>query len=143
MEKEIALEYSNGEVTVVWKPYTCMHAKYCWKELPEVFNPNARPWINMAGSSTERIVQQVKRCPSGALSYFYNDPQRETADKETAEVDIQALPGGPLMVTGNVSFTDENHNVANKSGKMSFCRCRQSKNFPYCDGSHAKVHTEN
>jgi uncharacterized Fe-S cluster protein YjdI len=73
MEKELIREYSNGEVTVVWKPYICMHAKYCWKELPEVFNPNARPWVNADGASSERIVLQVKRCPSGALSYFHNN----------------------------------------------------------------------
>ena len=75
--KEVALEYSNGEVTVVWKPYVCMHAKYCWQELPVVFNPNTRPWINMVGTSTKQIIQQVERCPSGALSYFYNNPQKE------------------------------------------------------------------
>jgi uncharacterized Fe-S cluster protein YjdI len=78
MEKEIIREYSNGEVTVVWKPAICIHAKYCWKELPEVFNTNVRPWVNVAGAPTERIVQQVKRCPSGALSYFYNDQGSHT-----------------------------------------------------------------
>ena len=140
--KEVALEYSNGEVTVVWKPYVCMHAKYCWRELPVVFNPNSRPWINMVATSTKRIIQQVKRCPSGALSYFYNDQQKEAADKSIQVVDIQALTGGPLLIDGIISITDEDFNVVEKCGKTAFCRCRRSENFPYCDGSHAKIQTE-
>lgn len=76
MDKEIIKEYTNGEVTVVWKPDTCKHSKICWSKatgLPEVFNPMIRPWINMENSTSERIVEQVKKCPSGALSYYYNN----------------------------------------------------------------------
>ena len=64
--------YSNGEVTVVWKPAMCQHSKICWKGLIQVFNPQVRPWINMDGATTERIIEQVKKCPSGALSYHLN-----------------------------------------------------------------------
>ena len=67
-----SLEYRNGELTVVWKPKTCQHATLCWKGLIEVFNPKERPWIKMDGASTERIIEQVKKCPSGALSYYLN-----------------------------------------------------------------------
>ena len=65
--------YTNGEVTVVWKPDVCIHSTFCWKGLIEVFNPKEKPWIKMDGASTERIIEQVKKCPSGALSYFLND----------------------------------------------------------------------
>jgi putative redox protein len=41
--------------------------------LPEVFNPAARKWINPNGASAERVIEQVKKCPSGALSFFYNE----------------------------------------------------------------------
>jgi uncharacterized Fe-S cluster protein YjdI len=64
--------YTNGEVTIVWKPDFCAHAAFCGRELSEVFKPKERPWINPQGASTERIITQVKRCPSGALSYFMN-----------------------------------------------------------------------
>jgi uncharacterized Fe-S cluster protein YjdI len=41
--------------------------------LPEVFKPKEKPWITTEGSTTEKIVAQVKRYPSGALSYIMND----------------------------------------------------------------------
>lgn len=74
--KDITKKYSNGEVTIVWKPSKCQHSTVCWKVttgLPEVFDPFKRPWIKPEGSSTDSIIVQVKRCPSGALSYYMND----------------------------------------------------------------------
>jgi uncharacterized Fe-S cluster protein YjdI len=61
--------YSNGEITVLWKPGMCIHSGKCVQGLGEVFNVRARPWINLSGSNTPRIIQQVEQCPSGALSY--------------------------------------------------------------------------
>jgi len=63
-----AKEYTNGEVTVVWQAEKCIHSTNCWKGLPRVFNPKARPWVNMDGSNTDTIIAQVAKCPSGALS---------------------------------------------------------------------------
>jgi len=63
-----AKEYTNGEVTVVWQAEKCIHSTNCWKGLPRVFNPKARPWVNMDGSSTDTIITQISKCPSGALS---------------------------------------------------------------------------
>lgn len=71
--------FSNGEITVVWKPGVCLHSAKCVQGLGEVFNVKTRPWINMDGSSTERIIQQVVQCPSGALSYFRNEKSSKAA----------------------------------------------------------------
>ncbi len=76
--KEVVRHYTNDEITVVWKPGVCIHSKMCWKGLIEVFNPKARPWINMDGASTERIIEQIKKCPSGALSFFVNNKESES-----------------------------------------------------------------
>lgn len=61
--------YTKGDVTITWKPDLCQHSKICWKGLLEVFDPRKSPWINMDGADTEKIIEQVKKCPSGALSY--------------------------------------------------------------------------
>ena len=63
-------EYTNGEVTIVWKPNLCIHSAMCINGLPAVFKPNEKPWINAHSASTEEIIQQVNHCPSRALSYF-------------------------------------------------------------------------
>jgi putative redox protein len=65
-------EYSNGEVTIVWKNALCKHSGNCVRGLPQVFNVRANPWINAEGATTEQIIEQVKKCPSGALSFYMN-----------------------------------------------------------------------
>ena len=71
MENEVK-RYTNGEVTVVWRPGLCTHSAICVKGLRRVFDPRRRPWVDMSGADTKTIVEQVERCPSGALSYFVN-----------------------------------------------------------------------
>ena len=67
------LHYSNGEVTVIWKPDLCTHSANCVKGLGEVFNPKLKPWIDVSKASTQKIIEQIKKCPSGALSYSINE----------------------------------------------------------------------
>ena len=70
MEKSI--KYTNGEVTVVWKPTLCQHSGNCVCGLSSVFKPKDKPWIQPDNSSSEAIITTVKTCPSGALTYFMN-----------------------------------------------------------------------
>jgi len=55
-----------------------------------------------------------------------------------AEVTIKANANGPFLVTGPVTVTDHEGNVFDIQGKETFalCRCGQSNNRPFCDGSH-------
>lgn len=71
--KSVTKEYSNGEVTVVWKNSLCIHSGNCVRGLPTVFNSKANPWIKAEGATTEQIIEQIKKCPSGALSFYLND----------------------------------------------------------------------
>jgi uncharacterized Fe-S cluster protein YjdI len=72
--------YTNGEITVIWKPGICLHSGKCVQGLAEVFNVKNRPWIDMEGASTDRIIQQVEQCPSGALSYVRNEKITKAAE---------------------------------------------------------------
>ena len=67
MEKEI--EYSNGEVTIIWQPHLCQHSGICVKLLPQVYNTQERPWVKPDNATPEQLIAQIKQCPSGALSY--------------------------------------------------------------------------
>lgn len=72
MEKEIVKHYSNGELTVVWKPHLCIHSGVCVRTLPQVYNTKEHPWIKPENAATEDLKAQINNCPSGALSYFMN-----------------------------------------------------------------------
>jgi uncharacterized Fe-S cluster protein YjdI len=134
--KNLTKEYSNGEVTVVWKPGLCIHSGVCFGGLPQVFKPREKPWINAEGASTEQIVAQVKQCPSGALSFYYNNGQVEPEER-TVGTRVVVQPNGPLVVYGSITIKDRSGVEIQKEKVTAFCRCGQSRNKPYCDGSHS------
>ncbi len=136
-EKEIIKEYSNEDITVVWKPKTCTHSKNCWKGLLQVFNPQNRPWINMDGASTERIKKQIAACPSGALSYRSN----KEGDQEALQLEtkVEALENGPLLVYGTLNITNSDGTKEKRNKTTAFCRCGASQNKPFCDGAHTEA----
>ncbi len=61
-------EYTNGEITILWKPSLCTHSGMCVKTLPQVYHPKEKPWIKMENATNEELIKQVSTCPSGALS---------------------------------------------------------------------------
>jgi len=141
MSDKTVKEYTNGEVTIVWKPDLCFHSMNCVNGLPEVFDPDARPWINAEGASTDTMIEQVRHCPSGALSYYINatgKPKKEDMKIEDEQI-VEVTPNGPLMVYGNIVVKDAEGNETKKNRVTAFCRCGASDNKPYCDGSHNKI----
>ncbi len=65
-------EYTNGEVTIVWNASRCQHSGNCVRGLPSVFKAKQKPWITPQGATTGEIVEQVQKCPSGALTFYMN-----------------------------------------------------------------------
>ncbi|MBK8497697.1 MAG: (4Fe-4S)-binding protein [Flavobacteriales bacterium] len=130
--------YTNGEVTIIWKPDLCIHSRKCWIELGAVFQPGKRPWIRADGASTEAIVSQVKQCPSGALSYRMDARTEEPlATGAIACVEVQA--DGPLLVRDACSVLHRDGRTEERARTTAFCRCGASANKPYCDGSHRRI----
>ncbi|MBN8578693.1 MAG: (4Fe-4S)-binding protein [Cytophagales bacterium] len=137
--KDITKKYTNGEVTIVWKPNQCIHSTICFKGLGQVFDPRRRPWVTPEQATTQQIVEQIKKCPSGALSYYMNSETEATELKVEAETIVETSPNGPLLVYGNVAIKDGRGSLTRKNNVTAFCRCGASGNKPFCDGSHKKI----
>lgn len=139
---DIKKKYTRGELTVVWQPQICIHSAKCWKGLLPVFDPRRKPWIDMEAAEPERIMEQVEKCPSGALSYILTEITEQEAVPEQEVVivtKVEALKNGPLLVHGTLAVTDSAGNEHHKEKTTAFCRCGASGNKPFCDGSHRKV----
>ena len=71
----------------------------------------------------------------------------EPASQETAlaitdlvgPVDILPTPDGPLRVKGAVEISSGTGRAVHRVTKAFLCRCGNSANKPFCDGSHARV----
>lgn len=132
MEKK----YTKGDITVLWKPDLCIHSGVCVAGLPQVFDPKARPWINVTQASSEEIVAQVKQCPSGALSILKKNDAMESGSSPQTTIDI--LKDGPVKIAGPVRITlsDASEQVIERD--VFLCRCGHSAKKPFCDGSHKR-----
>lgn len=147
-------QYSNDDITVFWKPDECIHSTICYKKLIEVFNPGNRPWVNIHGSTTDKIVDVVWKCPTNALTFKWNDISKnipgnyKSADQPTTQVEklgveteikpvhIEIMNDGPAVVNGNFVITHENGIKMKMANMVSFCTCGKTANQPFCDGSH-------
>lgn len=131
-------EYESEDLTVVWKPEKCIHSENCFKGLPSVFDPKARPWVNVDGAADKEIQEAIDRCPSGALSYKLKSASN-VEDEITDEQVVEVIKGGPLMVYGNINVKHHDGTQTSKHRVTAFCRCGASSNKPYCDGSHKAI----
>lgn len=131
-------EYSNGEVTITWETSKCIHSANCVNGLPSIFDNKKRPWIDAMGASTEEIVKQINKCPSGALGYYFPEKSEKSSGDVISEQLVEVMPNGPLMVYGNLQVKLPDGKIQNQSKVSAFCRCGGSQNKPFCDGSHKK-----
>jgi uncharacterized Fe-S cluster protein YjdI len=145
-------KYTNGEITVEWISDLCNHSGICINDLPAVFNILSIPWVDINGAPTEDIIRTVDDCPTGALTWHYNnaspeDPHRKAGEEaqsespkkeEPQEVSAQVvlLPDGPVVIRGNFTIKVDDKISVKKNGIVSICRCGRSQTLPWCDGSH-------
>jgi len=147
--------YKNNDITMYWTPKECVHAGICFSELISVFNPARRPWVNMEGGTTEKILDIVNRCPTNALMFKWNDESRnetETSQKmvisdspwESTEIKPVAgakmiiMQDGPAVISGDFKVIGADGDELKTMEMSSFCRCGHSGNMPFCDGAHRK-----
>ncbi|MEO8285313.1 MAG: (4Fe-4S)-binding protein [Chloroflexota bacterium] len=128
--------YSNDNIAVSWEPQLCIHFGACFRRLPQAFKPLERPWVDVNAASPEEVAATVMLCPTGALHFERLDagPQ-EAAPEETT---ITERPNGPLFVRGRVRIRRQDESVREDT-RVALCRCGQSANKPFCDGTHRRI----
>lgn len=154
-------KYNNDQITVYWKPEACIHASYCYRELIEVFDPGRRPWVDMQGAATSKIIETVNMCPTEALTWKWNDealnssvtPENTNHIKfrrpelsgitenapEEKPVLVKVMPDGPIVISGDFTVINDGVTKVISDGINSLCRCGESGHQPFCDGMHRKI----
>jgi len=120
--------YAGKKITIFDNRALCAHAGYCTDGLKEVFRYGEEPWIAPDAGAVEKVIETIRRCPSGALSYAIDGVEGK-APKGPPLVTV--LDNGPYAVTGGIELAGD----ASRE-HYTLCRCGQSKNKPLCDGSH-------
>lgn len=108
----------------------CAHVGFCGNRVTNI-------WKQVADTDDSivrlAVINEVEKCPSGALTYRLDDDGDTEPDYPTQ---IAVTADGPLWVTGGLSVTTSTGVELEPRPRMTLCRCGASKNKPLCDGSH-------
>jgi len=125
--------YDGEDVTVTWDQKRCIHAEACVQGLPDVFDPDRRPWIDPDQADADAVEAVVQQCPTGALHFIRDGTDPETPPSENR---IALFPNGPLLAKGDIEVVDADGETLLRDTRVALCRCGLSGNKPLCDGSH-------
>ncbi|MDW0167392.1 MAG: CDGSH iron-sulfur domain-containing protein [Nitrososphaeraceae archaeon] len=135
--KDQRRNYPGKEITVHDNRKICSHAAECVNNLSSVFKLGSRPWINPDASKMNDIIDVVRRCPSGALSYSIDGVEYRDPEEQRNPI-VTVLKNGPYHITGGIELIGENIQFGEGASKEHYtlCRCGASENKPFCDGAH-------
>lgn len=126
-----AVEVAKGrEITVLFEGRRCIHSRHCVLDAPSVFKANTPgEWIYPDTVRTEALVAVAHSCPSGAIRY----QRRDGGPEETAPAvnQLRIRENGPYAVHAPLKVAGHDDGF-----RATLCRCGQSRNKPWCDGSH-------
>jgi CDGSH-type Zn-finger protein/uncharacterized Fe-S cluster protein YjdI len=135
--KEKVRRYTGEKAAVTYDAVRCIHAAECVHGLPEVFDPERKPWILPDQAGPDALLRVVVACPTGALHFERADggPAESAPEGNTATV----AADGPVYVHGDVEMVTHEGEALLTDMRVALCRCGASENKPLCDGAHAKA----
>jgi len=94
-------------------------------------------------ASTALAIREGKLCPSGRLVTWDKEtkvPLEEEYEPSIAVVqDPAEKASGPLAVRGGIQVVATDGFAYEQRNRQTLCRCGQSSNKPFCDGTHAAI----
>ncbi len=127
--------YTSEQVVVTYNIKRCIHAQFCVRNLPAVFDREKRPWINAGGAPVSEIAALVETCPSGALHYERADGITEAVPPANV---ITVRHNGSLEIHGDLSIQGTTVDLPHET-RATLCRCGASENKPFCDNTHRSL----
>ncbi len=130
-------EYEGESIRVTYDFGRCIHVRECVHGLPEVFDPNQKPWVSADRAAADRVAEVVLRCPTGALKYERMDggPGELVPVENVVDVAVD----GPLYARGKLQIVDDGGTLKLEDTRVAFCRCGVSQSKPFCDGRHEEA----
>jgi CDGSH-type Zn-finger protein/uncharacterized Fe-S cluster protein YjdI len=129
--------YDAEGIRVTYDAARCIHVAECVHGLPDVFDPESRPWIDAGAASPDELAAVVRRCPTGALAYERLDGGSQ--EKPAPGNELRMVPNGPIYASGDLVLLDADRRELSREIRAAFCRCGDSRNMPFCDGGHVEA----
>lgn len=133
---DASAEVQEGEtINLMDDPSLCVGARFCdvgasvWRYVEQSGDPDSRA----------KAVDEACKCPSGRLTVVDRDGGPIEPDLEPGIGVVQDPVNdcrGPLWVKGGIPIEGAGGEKYEVRNRVALCRCGESHNQPYCDGSH-------
>jgi CDGSH-type Zn-finger protein len=94
-------------------------------------------------ASRQVAIGDGKRCPSGRLITWDKDTRAPFEEDYEPSIGVVQDPSqgvsGPFAVRGGIQVVAEDGFAYEQRNRQTLCRCGQSSNKPFCDGTHAAI----
>ncbi len=118
----------------------CAFARFC--------DAKGRTWalVEQSDEFEKRnlAIRTAQACPAGRLKVWDRDsgePLEPQYDPELAFIEDPTIRvSGPIFVMGGIPIFDPEGIAYQPRNRVTLCRCGQSRNKPFCDGTHSPAH---
>jgi len=117
----------------------CAFARFCdpagkiWSLIEKTDDPKVR----------ELVIREAMHCPSGRLTLHDKEIDKEIEHNLSPSIGViedQPLKcSGPLWIRGDITIESQDGTHYEKRNRVTLCRCGESSNKPFCNGSHASI----
>lgn len=116
----------------------CAFARFC--------DNGKRVWNQVEDDNQESVdlsVEMAHHCPSGRLIVWNKNNQPIEDEKQEVVLglieDIGNKLAGPIALWGGIPLKSAKGEFYEVRNRQTICRCGQSSNKPFCDGTHASM----
>jgi CDGSH-type Zn-finger protein len=114
----------------------CAFARFC--------DPKGKIWNLVTQDSPEAqeiAKHEAAHCPAGRLVVWDKETGKPIEPEFEPSLglieDTEKKVGGPIWVRGGIPVVSADGKTYEIRNRMTLCRCGNSANKPFCDGSHA------
>ena len=117
----------------------CAFARFC--------DPNGQVWAQVAETDNPQVratfIRQVGNCPGGRLVAWDKATGQSVEPKLPVSIGLIEDPpqqcSGPIWLRGGIPVVAADGHEYEVRNRVTLCRCGESKNKPFCDGTHAAI----
>jgi CDGSH-type Zn-finger protein len=136
---EVAKRYEGAELDLLDQRELCAGAQFChraggvWDLAENAADPKAK----------QLAIEIVGQCPTGRLVICDKSTGKPLEPPFEKTITVLEDPGrhcsGPLWVKGGIPIHSSDGTEYEVRNRVTLCRCGQSGNKPFCDGTHVDI----
>ena len=117
----------------------CAFGRFC--------DPNGKVWHQVTRTDDPAVratfIRQVENCPAGRLVAWDRATRKSVEKQLPVSIGLVEDPeqqcSGPLWLRGGIPVAAADGFEYEVRNRVTLCRCGQSQNKPFCDGTHAAI----